>query len=292
MARPLRIEFAGAVYHITSRGNARQSIFLDRSDWDGFLDILSSVIARFDWVCHTYCLMENHYHLVMETPRGNLSRGMRQLNGVYTQFFNRRHKNVGHLFQGRYKAVLVEKESHLLSLCRYVVLNPVRAGLVRVPGQWKWSSYRATVGQVKRPPYLAVDWVLGQFGRKRAEAVRKYRRYVLEGVGEKSPWESLKGQILLGKDEFVGRLKEFLHGKENVLEVPRVQRFLARPSLEELFQRERRPGAKKRDEAIYRAYKDYGYYLREIADYLRVHYATVSRALIRATQAARNERSN
>ena len=291
MARPLRIEFAGAVYHITSRGNARQPIFLDRPDWYGFLDILSSIIGRYEWLCHAYCLMENHYHLIMETPRGNLSRGMRQLNGVYTQFFNRRHKSVGHLFQGRYKAVLVEKESHLLSLCRYVVLNPVRAGLVRLPGQWRWSSYRATVGEMKRPSYLAVDWVLGQFGRKRAEAVRKYRRYVWEGVGEKSPWESLRGQILLGKEDLARRLREFLHGKEKTLEVPRVQRLLARPSLEELFQGERSPAAEKRDEAIYRAYGDYGYYLREIADYLRVHYATVSRGLNRATQAARKERS-
>ncbi len=223
----------------------------------------------------------------METPRGNLSRGMRHLNGVYTQFFNRSHKNVGHLFQGRYKAVLVEKESHLLSLCRYVALNPVRAGLVRRPGEWRWSSYRATVGQVRKPPYLTVDWVLAQFGRKRAEAVRRYRRYVLEGVGEKSPWESLKGQILLGREEFTGRLREFLHGKENILEVPRVQRFLARPSLQELFQEERGQGGKKRDEAICQAYKDDGYFLREIADYLRVHYATVSRALDRAEQQER-----
>jgi putative transposase len=282
MSRPLRIEFVGAVYHITSRGNARQSIFPDRSDWDGFLDILSSVIAKFDWVCHAYCLMENHYHLVIETPRGNLSRGMRQLNGVYTQFFNRRHKKVGHLFQGRYKAVLVEKESHLLSLCRYVVLNPVRAGLVKSPGQWRWSNYRATAGQVKKPPYLTVDWVLGQFGGKRAAAVREYRRYVLEGIGEESPWESLRGQILLGKEEFVGRLREFLHGKENIQELPRVQRFVARPSLEELFQRIKNPGAKERDRTIYRAFKEHGYYLREIADYLGVHYATVSRALGRA----------
>jgi REP-associated tyrosine transposase len=291
MARPLRIEFAGALYHITSRGNARGPIFLDRSDWDGFLDILSSVIARFEWVCHAYCLMENHYHLIVETARGNLSRGMRQLNGVYTQFFNRRHKKVGHLFQGRYNAVLVEKESHLLSLCRYVVLNPVRAKLVRVPGQWRWSSYRATVGQVERPPFLRVDWVLGQFGRKRAEAVGRYRRFIWEGVGEKSPWESLRGQILLGKDEFVGRIQGLLKGKEKILEVPKVQRFLARPSLEELFQGERSPAAEKRDEGIYRAYRDYGYYLREIADYLRVHYATVSRGLNRATQAARKEQS-
>jgi putative transposase len=220
--------------------------------------------------------------LVIETPRGNLSRGMRQLNGVYTQFFNRRHKKVGHLFQGRYKAVLVEKESHLLALCRYVVLNPVRAGLVKTPGQWRWSNYRATAGQIKRPPYLTVDWVLGRFGGKRATAVREYRRYVSEGIEEESPWQSLRGQILLGKDEFVGRLREFLHGKEKIQELPRVQRFVARPSLEELFQRIKNPDAKERDRTIYRAYKEYGYYLREIADYLGVHYATVSRALGRA----------
>jgi putative transposase len=113
MARPLRIESAGTVYHITRRGNARQSIFLDYFDWDGFMDILSSVIARFDWVCHAYCLMENHYHWVIETPRRNLSRGMKQLNRVYTQSFNRRHKKVGHLSYKDYEYYLRENGDYL-----------------------------------------------------------------------------------------------------------------------------------------------------------------------------------
>jgi REP element-mobilizing transposase RayT len=119
MARPLRIEFPGAVYHITSRGNAKQTIFLENQDRHKFLEVLSTVIERCSWLCHAYCLMKNHYHLMIETPEANLSRGMRQLNGVYTQLFNQRHKRVGHLFQGRYKAILVEKDTHLLSLCRY-----------------------------------------------------------------------------------------------------------------------------------------------------------------------------
>lgn len=135
MARPLRLEFPGAVYHVTSRGNSKQDIFLDAKDRKLFLEVLSSVVARFKWLCHAYCLLGNHYHLIVETLEGNLSRGMRQLNGVYTQVFNRRHKKVGHLFQGRYKAILVEKETHLLALCRNVVLNPVRAGWVKRPGE-------------------------------------------------------------------------------------------------------------------------------------------------------------
>ena len=133
MARPLRIEFEGALYHVTSRGNARQHIFLHDSDRKKFFDVLADVVERFQWICHAYCLMDNHYHLVIETPEANLSRGMRQLNGVYTQVFHRRHGRVGHLFQGRYKAILVEKESYLLELAKYVVLNPVRAGLVSYP---------------------------------------------------------------------------------------------------------------------------------------------------------------
>ena len=126
MARPLRLEFPGAVYHVSSRGNARQRIFFGDADRELFLDTLTQGIARYRWLCHAYCLMENHYHLLIETPRANLSLGMRQLNGIYTQTFNRRHHRVGHLFQGRFRAILVEKESYLLELCRYIVLNPVR----------------------------------------------------------------------------------------------------------------------------------------------------------------------
>ena len=126
MARPLRLEFPGAIYHLTSRGNARQKVFFTAGDRESFLNTLAGVVSRYHWICHAYCLMANHYHLLVETPKGNLSIGMRQLNGIYTQSFNRRHNRVGHLFQGRFKAIVVERDSHLLELCRYIVLNPAR----------------------------------------------------------------------------------------------------------------------------------------------------------------------
>src|SRR5919109_5544610 len=157
MSRPLRLEFPGAVYHLTSRGNARRKIFFSDTDRTNFLDTLSQVISRFSWICHAYCLMANHYHLLIETPKPNLSLGMRQLNGLYTQSFNRRHKRVGHLFQGRFKAIVVQKESYLLDLCRYIVLNPVRIkGDVRMDA-WKWSSYRATAGLVSVPEFSPIS---------------------------------------------------------------------------------------------------------------------------------------
>jgi len=149
MTRPLRLEFSGALYHVTSRGDGREAIFLDNEDREIFLGVLSSVCERFNWCVHAYCLMDNHYHLLIETPDANLSKGMRQLNGVFTQSFNRKHKRVGHVFQGRYKAIIVQKESYLLELARYIVLNPVRAGMVRSAKDWPWSSYRKTAGFIR-----------------------------------------------------------------------------------------------------------------------------------------------
>ena len=146
MARPLRIEYPGAIYHVTSRGNARSTIFDDDEDRWRFLDILSTVVKRHRWLCHAYCLMGNHYHLLIETPEANLARGMRQLNGIVTQSHNRFHNRSGHLFQGRYKAILVDKENYLLELCRYIVLNPVAAGMVKAPENWPWSSFFADGG--------------------------------------------------------------------------------------------------------------------------------------------------
>jgi putative transposase len=146
MSRPLRIEFAGALYHVTSRGVRRERIFEHDADRLGFLDLLGRVAVDFNWVVHAYWLMGNHYHLLVETPDGNLGKGMRQLNGVYTQDCNRQHGRVGHLFQGRYKSILVDADSYLLELSRYVVLNPVRAGMVKSARDWPWSSYRAMVG--------------------------------------------------------------------------------------------------------------------------------------------------
>ena len=202
MARPLRVEFSGAIYHLTSRGNARQKVFFTDTDRELFLDTLSQVVSLYGWICHAYCLMANHYHLLVETPKANLSLGMRQLNGMYTQSFNRRHNRVGHLFQGRFKAILVEKESYLLELCRYIVLNPVRVKGKGGIGAWRWSSYRATAGLASVPEFLRTDWILGQFGKKRAKAQKQYRAFVREGL-ESRPWEELKGQIYLGSEAFI-----------------------------------------------------------------------------------------
>ncbi len=281
MARPLRIEFPGAVYHVTSRGNARQAIFIDDEDRGRLLDVLSIVVERFNWLCHSYCLMENHYHLLIETLDGNLSKGMRELNGVYTQGFNQRHRRVGHLFQGRYKAIIVEKDNHLLSVCRYVVLNPVRVGLIGEPEKWRWSSYGATVGVVKKPVFLTIDWILSQFGGRKRLAMGKYRKFVMEGVDKESPWETLKGQIFLGTDKFIKQLSGLLDEKENIKEVPRPQRYVARPSLRELFKGKKGEERKAEDKTIYTVYVRYGYTMKEIAEHLGFHYATISRAIKR-----------
>ena len=275
MARPLRIEVPGAVYHVTSRGNARQEIVGDDRDRSHWLALLAHVVDRYGWQCYAYCLMDNHFHLLIETPRPNLSIGMRQLNGRYTQACNRQHGRVGHLFQGRFAAILVEKEAHLLELCRYVVLNPVRAQLVTHPRQWRWSSYRATVGETKAPAWLSIEWVLGQFGSRVGAAQEAYRIFVAEGRGGPRPWEQLTGQVYLGSEAFVAQ-----HQPNRVIrDVPRRQTQAGRPSLPLLFQRKGSPA-----QLIHRAYREYGYRLSEIADHLGVHVATVSRRLKRAEQ--------
>ena len=160
MARPLCLEFPGALYHLTARGNSQQAIFLDDGDRQHFLRLLGREVQQQQWRCYLYCLMGNHYHLLIETPEHNLSRGLKRLHGIYTQWFNRRHQRVGHLLQGRFKSLLVEKERDLLELCRDVVLNPVRARMVREVGEWSWSSDRATAGLQDTPDWLDVPAVL------------------------------------------------------------------------------------------------------------------------------------
>ena len=275
MARPLRIEYDGAVYHITSRGNARKRIYKEDEDRRVFLEVLHRVNTRYNWLCHAYCLMNNHYHLIIETPDGNLSQGMRQLNGVYTQLFNKRHNRVGHIFQGRYKAILIQKESHLLEASRYVVLNPVRAKAVKEPDEWKWSSYRGTAGKEKAHFCLTKDWILGQFGSKRRESEKKYREFVMGGIGEEKIWKDVKGQSILGEDEFIERFINHVKGYEEVKEIPKRQRYIGRPGLAELLEgtKGRKEISKKAKEAVER----YGYSQKDIADYLGIHYSTVSR---------------
>lgn len=230
MARPLRLEFPNAIYHVTARGNARTDIFLDDEDRELFLACLGDAVTRFGWLCHAYCLMGNHYHLMIETPEGNLSQGMRHLNGVYTQRFNRRHGRVGHVFQGRFKAIVVDRDSYLLQLCRYVVRNPIRAGLVKKIERYAWSSFPATMGLAVCPAWLATDWVLGQFAKTRAVARRRYAQFVAEGGSQQSPWLAVRGQALLGSEVFVEKMRPLLEDARDLKEIPRPQRLLDRPS--------------------------------------------------------------
>lgn len=228
MARPLRIELAGGLYHVTARGDRREDIYEEDGDQVDWLAIFGEVCERFHWRCHAYCQMSNHYHLVVETIEGNLSRGMRHLNGVYTQRFNRRHRLVGHLFQGRFKAILVEGDSYLLELARYVVLNPVRAHVVNHAGDWAWSSYRAMMGKAPSPAWLETDWLLGQFSRSRQRARQGYEDFVRAGIGLPSLWNDLHQQIFLESERFVGQALDNLDAQASLREVPAAQRR-ARP---------------------------------------------------------------
>lgn len=226
MARPLRLEHPGALWHVTARGNERGDVFRDDADRRELLAVLGRTATIYGWRLHAYVLMGNHYHLVVETPEPTLSRGMRDLNGVTTQRFNRRHGRAGHLFEGRFKAILVEREAHLLELLRYVVLNPVRAGLARSAAAWPWSSYRATAGLVEAPEWLETEWTLEQFGRRPAEARRRYAAFVADGRGAAAyePWGRLRGQVFLGSDGFVREVGRKAGRKAAPKEVPRLQR--------------------------------------------------------------------
>lgn len=275
MSRPLRIEFNGGLYHVTSRGDRREDIYIDDTDRAMWLQILENVCSRFNWTVHAYCLMTNHYHLLVRTPEGNLSAGMRQLNGVFTQRANRRHARVGHVFQGRYKAVVVDRETYLLELARYVVLNPVRAGMADAVSDWPWSSYSATVGAAETPPWLTVDAVLGHFGDNRATAVRRYADHVRAGIGLPSIWERLNRQVYLGDDAFVARMQRKAGAdRRDALEVPQTQRRRPAKPLALYVQLKL-----TRRVAMARAYASGAFSMAEVAQAFGVHYSTVSRAV-------------
>ncbi len=309
MARPLRIEFPGALYHITARGNAGQDIFLDARDSQRFMDLLGEVATRCRWRCYAYCLMTNHYHLVVETPAPNLSHGMRQLNGRYTQAFNYRHQRDGHLFQGRYKAILVDREAYLKEVCRYVVLNPLRAGLAPDARAWRWSSYRATLaaGQAGRDRTgAAQDWLaardlLALFAAEPEAAARIYAGFVAEGAGgadggtaggtaggASGLWDRLEGQIYLGAAGFAEAMRAHAAGatdRAGATEVPRVQREAPPRPLPAFAQ-----GYADRREAMARAHLEGGYSQAEVARHFGVHYSTVSRAARRLQSRSGNAR--
>ena len=210
MVRPLRIEYPGAVYHVTSRGDRREPIAKDDIDRAAFLSVAAQAFERFDAHAWAYCLMGNHYHLVIRTREANLSRLMRHINGVYTQAFNRRHQLTGHLFQGRFKAILVDSDSYLLEVCRYVDLNPVRANMVERPDAYRWSSYRTLVGLTDKPDWLDAQSVYAQVapGKSALDAAAKYAEFVSQGQGIALWDQHLRQQIYLGDDAFIARMQK------------------------------------------------------------------------------------
>lgn len=262
---------------MTSRGNAKGDIYLDDADRRIFLRILGTTITRHHWLLHAFCIMGNHYHLLLETPLPNLSRGMHRLNGAYSQCFNRRHHRVGHVLQGRFTALLVERESYLLELARYVPLNPVRAGFVSSPVDWQWSSYRSTAGLDPAPPWLTTSTVLKRFAGEPDRAGVRFQEFVRDGMKAPAPWSALQGQVFLGTPQFAERMGRALTPATVSREIPRADRFAGRPALGCLFAPATAAERSQRNAAILEAHTVHGYPLAEISRYLGLHYSTVSR---------------
>ena len=288
MARPLRLELAGAVYHVSALGNGGQPIFRGAEDSALLLEILGEVCRRFDWRCLAYCLLPDRYLVVVETRRATLSQGMRQLNGRYTQAFNRRHGIGGHVFQGRFRAVMVETPGYLAAVCRDVLRQPVVQGLADEAAAWRWSSHRAVAGRLPpgrpAPDWLAVDDLL----RLYADDPEEGRQRCLADIAaddRPSVWDDLHNQVFLGSGDFVAAMREAAReaaaGRGSLAEIPKAQWQAPPPPLER-FAAE----AASRDEAMARAYLSGGYSQSRIARHFAVHYSTVSRAVRRFEKGA------
>lgn len=275
MARPLRIEFPGALYHVMARGHRREPIYDDERDRSTFNELLAEVVDRYNWRCYAYCQMTNHYHLVIRTIDPNLSAGMRYLNGVYTQRSNLRHKRVGHVFQGRYKAILVDADSYLLALVRYVVMNPVRASMTDMPGDWPWSSYRATAGMETVPDWLHVESLLAHFSNRRDKANDHFRKFVLDGAGKEDLWKNLRQQVYLGDVAFVRKMQ----AATEIPDDPAINGEHRRPpppSLEDIAR-----SAASRNEAIIKAYETGAYSYTDLGRFFNLHPGSIGRIVRR-----------
>ena len=241
MARPLRIQYSGAFYHVTSRGNERKAIFKTDKDRERFLSYLQSAHERYGAVIHVYCLMSNHYHLLVETPRSNLSQILHHLNGAYTTYFNLKRQRSGHLFQGRYRAILVEKDVYCQELSRYIHLNPLRTGMVKDLREYPWASYPYYIGLKKSPSWLETGYILGYFGQEEGRAQRKYKGYVEEAVGVeiKNPLTAVFGSTFLGSQGFINQVRQRLKilKDPDTRNIPVLKALVERPSLEEIKKR-------------------------------------------------------
>jgi REP element-mobilizing transposase RayT len=284
VSRPLRIEFPGAFYHVTSRGNERRTVFQSNRDREKYLSYLESAYERYGAVIHGYCLMGNHYHLLLETPRGNLSKILHYINGAYTTYFNIKRGRSGHLFQGRYKGILVDKDEYCKELSRYVHLNPVRAGMVKAPLEYPWSSYRYFVGRDKRPEWLTTEFVLGDFGGEGGRGFKKYREYVERGENKEvdNPLKKVIASTFLGGKEFIERIKqEYLEKKEiDRRDLPALGKILRGPSLESIeravIKRVGKGHPLFKKICIYLSYEHSGLNLREIGEYFGMQRSAIS----------------
>ena len=239
MARALRVTYPGAFYHVTSRGNERKAVFKSKRDREKFLEYLESATQRYDARIHAYCLMDNHYHLLLETPSGNLSQIMRHINGAYTTYFNVKRRRSGHLFQGRYQAILVEMDEYAKELSRYLHLNPVRAKMVQTPEAYAWSSYRYYIGRKKPAKWLCRDFILGYFGQKVPAAQKAYQKFVSTFVNQEydSPLDEVVSSTLLGSPDFIEFIKDnFLIGKKPDKELPALKKLIKRVSMQDIFE--------------------------------------------------------
>lgn len=300
MARPLRLDFAGALHHVTSRGNNKADIFFDDDDRLIFLEFLAATVIRFGWRLYAWVLMTNHFHLEVETPEGNLSRGMHWLNTKYVQWFNAKHGRCGHLYQRRFEAKLIEKESHLLEVARYVVLNPVRAGMVEHPADYRWSSYHATMGTQAAPGWVDVQGLLGHFAPQIAAARVEYRRFVDAKIGdERRPWDDVVGQIFLGTTEWIGEVQKMIDEQPRSDELPLAQRTPGRPTMDDVIeavaktfditadQIRDRSATTAREVAVWLAFQEGLVRQSEIAAALGIHRSRVS-ALVGRCRSARD----
>ena len=277
MSRPPRIEFPGACYHVTGKALVKRKSFVDKIDYNAFLNVLDSVVSRFGWLVHSYALLEDHYHLVVEVPQSNLSRGMRQLNGVYTQHYNRRHLTEGAVFHGRFKSIVFEKELYLLPICRYVVLNPLRISAQTDLAEYRFSSYLAMIGAVGCPAFLHRETVLDAFFADPEKAAQAWKKYVAAGTQADSPLADRSNQVLLGSDAFVDRLQNMMKNSRKAKQAPKRQR--RRKSLRVVFRHITNASKAERNAIIKQAHLEYDYTLIEIGDFLGLHYTTVSKVI-------------
>ena len=270
MTRQLRIQFEGAPYPIISRGNERMMIFLDEADRIKHLNILHKTLERFNWLCHVYCLMGNHYHLVIETPDANLAKGMKYLNQIYSQFFHWKYNRVGHVLQGRYKSYIIQREAYLLHCCRYIVLNPWDAGLVEHPKEWKWSSYGATAGLSKPSPFLTTGWLLEIFGSDLKRARNNYMNFVEADMNGKRSKLEYKYQLFLGSDEFAESILKRYGPFSSMTDINNTQLGFGRPTLNQIFYLCKLP-KEIRNHGIRMAYREHKYPLKDIAAHLNMN---------------------